>query len=175
MVFRVVWWSAALALATAAPPPPPKAPPSNVSYISSVRYPMEGGHTVSLCTAPCVRARAPQVAVNYLPLLDYPGCSPALTLWHRGCTYRPLAAGGAPATAPSAAVSWPGVSLRFPTRSHGHALDAPSPNGTTGCFVVATGVTATAGPGLLSLRASGGGTDAGLITQGVPQDPFAPP
>ena len=41
---------AAAAAAAAAPPPAP--PPSNVSYISSVRYPMEGGNTISLCTSP---------------------------------------------------------------------------------------------------------------------------
>eukprot|EP01051_Picozoa_sp_SAG22_P010779 SAG22_NODE_990_length_6131_cov_3.233588_5_plen_105_part_00 len=42
--------TAAAAAAAAAPPPAP--PPSNVSYISSVRYPMEGGNTITLCTSP---------------------------------------------------------------------------------------------------------------------------
>eukprot|EP01051_Picozoa_sp_SAG22_P010778 SAG22_NODE_990_length_6131_cov_3.233588_4_plen_414_part_00 len=69
---------------------------------------------------------------------------------------RPLIAGSTPATKPSASISWPGVSLRFPTRSHGHSINDPAPNGTTGCFIVTTGTTTTAGPGLLAVHAGAG-------------------
>lgn len=75
------------------------------------------------------------------------------------CTEPPLSPGpGAAAT-----VHEVGVSLRFPTRGHGFSLAAPTGNGTAGCFEVATGVTANAGPGNLSIS----GSDAGTGSQAV--------
>ena len=97
--------------------------PAQVSYIASRRFPMEGDHNVTLCTAP--------------PLSSGPGAA--------------------------ASVHEVGVSLRFPTRGHGFALAAPTGNGTPGCFQVATGVAANAGPGNLSISGSVAGTGSQAV------------
>ena len=94
----------------------------NVSYMSVVRFPMEGcGPPIAVCTSP--------------PLAATPG---------------PLAA----------SISQPGISLRFPTRRHQFSLDRPTPNGSAGCFSVATGNTSAAGPGKLSVSAGNASTQS---------------
>ena len=63
-----------------------------------------------------------------------------------------------------AAISQPGVSLRWPTRGHGFGLAPPVPNGTAGCFTVAPNATDNSGPGLLTLSAPNASTEAAQVT-----------
>ena len=74
------------------------------------------------------------------------------------CTEPPM-----PSSAPlTASIFQPGISLRFPTRRHNFLLVPPTP-AAAGCFSVAPGKTAAAGPGLLRVTAGNSSTQTAQV------------